>query len=107
MVLPNTKFDLDLYQKIRNLRENNTLYRNNNEELANHPLKGRRLQKISNGDVYTIQSVHKMWHKGYFLCLLTEKNGSHGQVYWENINCLEDMILNHIEEGRLQYTLVE
>lgn len=73
-----------------------------------HPLTNKKIKHISTETIYIIESVHKMWSNGYFLCLLTvkENTDSHSQIFWQNISCEDNYILDFIDEANLEYSLM-
>lgn len=122
-------FNENLYLKIRNERKRlglplfEDIYPENGR-IFNHELEGKKLLKNKKTE-YTIQSVHKHWHHGWYYILLVYRlceshceelttdiignktyGRSHGVVYWENISCVNDVIVNGITEDRKKYKLI-
>ena len=124
-------FNHDHYMKVRREREKlglptfNDLYPENGR-VFNHNLEGKKIVRVEDGKEYTIESVHKHWYQGWYICLLvyslseTESElltkeiidgkrygHSHNFIFWENINCQYDIILESIGENRNEYKLVK
>lgn len=93
-----------------------------NGRIFNHELENRKIKNIENGKEYIIQSVHKHWYHGWYymilaysLCetkseLLTTEiidgksySRSHITIFWENISCINEVILESITENRTKY----
>lgn len=75
-----------------------------------HPILGKRfLQK--NGDheqIVTFQTVVKQWWGGYYLAAVyMNEKGSHGLVFFENINCITDYILEAINSFKQEFKEIE
>lgn len=64
---------------------------------------------LKNGVEYVVDAVHENFYFGKYISLLIRKKGSksHGVIFWENINCYSDVILESIEEARKIYKLKE
>lgn len=96
-----------------------------NGRIFNHELENKKIKNIENGEEYTIQSIHKHWYHGwyymilvYILCetksdlLKTEiidgksYSRSHAPIFWENISCINEVILESIAENRTKYILI-
>lgn len=77
------------------------------EILTDHFLNGKYLRDKETGDKYLIERVYKEWHGGWYIKLLTQKDGSHGVREWESINCFYPLILRRIKENHKDYEVVE
>ena len=73
--------------------------------IEDHPLKGKKIIPSHREEIGIIQNVYKHWYHGYYLMLLVNYNGSHGNVWWENINCENEIILDSIAESRRDFRL--
>ena len=78
-----------------------------NAELPDHKLLNRKLYKKKDR-LYTIVKVAKHWYSGWYIVLLlvNDEDSSH-LIFWENINCEDDLILSQIAEIRQDYFLKE
>jgi len=115
----NNKFYSDHYSKVRRYYDSHELYdySKNNFELDDHELVGKKFKV--DGVEKTVQSVHKQWHKGFYLCILyytlceTESEflctetidgkmygRSHGTLWIENISCHDLTITESIKENK-------
>lgn len=74
-----------------------------NIDLIDHELVGKKLVRYSDGNEYNVESVHKQWYAGWYIAILLERNKSHHLVFWENINCIEETILQSIEEAGVEW----
>lgn len=92
--------DMDLCHAVHKIRDGNY-----NIKLENHKLVGQNLSRHSDGNDYEIVSVHQQWYAGWYIGLLLVRNESHSFVFWENISCIEPMIVKNIEEARLRFFL--
>lgn len=115
-------FDLSHYLKVKNYRENHGLktlddYNPNNGLIENHPLKGTTFWDKKDNRLVHVQNVYKHWHMGYYIVLLTytwsetynklaykyNMYKSHGNIFWENISCHDDIIVNDINKNKKRY----
>lgn len=93
-------FNIQHDYNVWKVRKDRGLPCNRQECLSNHPLKGQKLLNYSNGKTYDIVDVYREWHCGWFVKLLIEHNESHAVIYWENINCFDDYIIETIKNHR-------
>lgn len=72
-----------------------------------HPLHDIKLIENETGDIYLVDAVYKQHYFGYFISILTRKEGtdSHGMAYWENISSLDPIITGGIEETKKRFTV--
>lgn len=94
--------------------------------IFNHELENRKIKNVETGQEYTIQSVHKHWYHGWYYMVLAyslcetksellrtdtidgkDYTRSHAPIFWENISCINDSILESIAENRTEYILIE
>ncbi|MFW6272680.1 MAG: hypothetical protein ACOC2U_02735 [bacterium] len=100
-------FNNYLYQKIRKIRSKYGLSVSDLNIKIDHPLVGERIVNYK-GKVGTIESVHKLWDRGWYIVLLINNGkNSHWQVLWENINCQDSKIVEIIEIMRQKYFIVD
>lgn len=102
------RLNLDLHYEVRNERKrlninNHTL----NIVIENYPLIGRKIRKEETGVVYNIEQANKHWYCGWYIGLLIECDGSHAFIWYENIDCWNDIVVNSIEKNKTKYTLIE
>ncbi len=73
-----------------------------------HPLLGKVIKNVLSEDVYIIEAVYKHFDYGYYWTLLIRREGtqSHGTLWWENINCKYDLIVNDIKQNREEYIII-
>ncbi len=95
------RWDIDHYMKVRQARgiESTTKY-------VLHPIVGKKFMYENGGDskIVTIKSVNKQWWGGYFLAALyVDESGSSGLVYFENINCIADYIIEAIDSFKEEF----
>ena len=102
-------FDGDHYMKV--VRERKWLglgeadSKKRNVELKNHPLVGTKIKSKWSGKKYTVEKVNKQWFNGFYLGMLLENNGSHVFVYFENINCEDETVLEDIERTKKEFDI--
>jgi hypothetical protein len=92
--------DMDLCHEVHKARNGNY-----NIKLENHKLVGQNISRHSDGHDYEIVSVHQQWYTGWYIGLLLVRNQSHNFIHWENISCIEPLIVKSIEETKLRYFL--
>jgi hypothetical protein len=70
-----------------------------------HPLLGKRIKSRKTGEEYVIEAVYKHFDYGFYWTILIRREGtqSHGTLWWENITCKYDLIVNDIEENRNEF----
>ncbi len=71
-------------------------------------LYGRQLRRLSDGKVYNVEKIlAEKWTleggEGWWIKLLIENNGSHGLIYWQNINCTEPYVRKACAQAQHQY----
>jgi hypothetical protein len=74
---------------------------------VNHPFLGKKFQR---GDDYVVfTKTVKHWYGGYYYFGVYEVNdsGSHGTAFIENINCINEIILDAIEDFKKEYQQIE
>ncbi len=79
----------------------------------NHVLEGRKIYDKEKNRYITVQSVHKHWYGGWYYMLLfyTEYEHlgkiekSHGTLFFKNINCEKEAILNAIKRANERYEI--
>ena len=78
-----------------------------NGKIDGHPFFGKKVRKISNGKIYVVDSVNIHWYNGYYyVATIRDDNNSHGVVFFENINCEEDIIIKRIEDFKEKYEIL-
>ena len=76
-----------------------------NVELKNHPLVGTKIKSKWSGKEYIVEKVNKQWFNGFYLGMLLNNNDSHVFVYFENINCEDETVLEQIEKTKREFEL--
>ena len=73
---------------------------------VDHPFLGKKFLREDGYVVFT--QIVKHWYGGYYYFGVYEVNdsGSHGTACIENINCINDTILELIEDFKKEYTPV-
>ena len=100
--------NLDLYNAIRNERKRLGIPKHShNIILEDHPLVGKKIKKIETNKIYNIEQVNQQWYAGWYIGLLIEHNGSHGFIWYENIDCWNDIVVDSIEENKTKYIVLE
>lgn len=89
------RWNTEQYMKYRSVRgiESKTVY-------VDHPIVGKKFLYNNGGEpkLVTIESVNKQWWGGYYLAALyVDSDRSHGLVFFENINCVAEYIIEAIE----------
>jgi len=103
------KFNHDHYRRVREARNDTNLPVGKlNIPLKNHQFVDRKLYDKEENEVYTIESVHKHWYSGWYIVLLiVDCAGSSCLLFWENINCMEELIINGILENNKRYSFID
>ena len=89
------RWDIEQYMKYRRARgiESTPVY-------VVHSIVGKQFLYNNDGEpkLVTIESVNKQWWGGYYLAALyVDSDRSHGLVFFENINCVAEYIIEAIE----------
>jgi len=90
-----------------------------------HELEGKKLFNKEKQKEYTIQSVHKHWYHGWYYMVLAYSfsetssellttdiidgktyGRSHAPLMWENISCIDETILESIDDCRTNFILI-
>lgn len=95
------RWDIEQYMKYRSARgiESKTVY-------VDHPIVGKKFLYNNDGEpkLVTIESVNKQWFGGYYLAALyVDSNQSHGLVFFENINCISEIIIEAIDSFKKDF----
>ena len=121
-------FDEKLYMKVRKARKEKNLpmfndYYPENGRILNHELENKKIFNTETNTEYIIQSVHKHWYRGWYYVLLVyrlyetnklmatdEIDGklygrSHCTLSWENISCVNDIVIDSIHKNRILYKI--
>ena len=105
-IAPGESFDFDHYLKVRDARRNAQLACGGNGEVPGHHWQGKMI--VRNGKPYRIEKVLKHWYYGqYWALLLNNLNDSHVLIYWENISCVDQTVLESIGAERATSCIVE
>jgi len=93
------------YIKVRNERERLGLPVKRQSDRIDHPLIGKKV-KTSEKE-YTVDYACKQWYWGYYITLfLVDDAGSHAVRYWENISCINETVLESIEENQKNFLTI-
>lgn len=97
-----THFNHDLYRRIREVRKRMGLpVEDLSVELKDHELIGKKMYSTLEECEYTVDTVHKMWYNGWFIVIMAvDSHRSHRTVYWQNIDCRDETVLEGIDESR-------
>lgn len=78
-------------------------------QLNDHPLLGKHLLRKSDGKVFVVEKAMRQWWWGWYVSLLIQCDGSHGQaVWWENISCAEDSSqVEWVQKNNADYEMIE
>ena len=123
-------FHVDHYRKVRHERNRLglpsfcDLYPESGR-IFDHPLENKKIFNKEKQKEYTIQSVHKHWYHGWYYMVLAyslsettselltneiidgKRYGySHSPLMWENISCIDKIILESIKETREEFDIV-
>lgn len=100
-------FHFDHYRKVREERENLGLpVAKLSVDYEDHDLVGKQVKNHEDGLIYNIDKVSKHWYAGWYVVVLAEESNSHVMLFWENINCHNETILNGIKKTQERYELV-
>jgi hypothetical protein len=101
-------FNHDLYRRVRESRRLRGLpVEDLSVELKDHEFIDQKMYSISEECEYTVDRVHKMWHNGWFIIIMAiDSHNSHRTVYWQNINCKDESILEGIDESREDFLFI-
>jgi hypothetical protein len=101
-------FNHDLYYEVRNERKRLNIDNHSlNIVLEDYPLVGRKIKNNETGKIYNIEQANRHWHGGWYIGLLIEQNKSHAFIWFENIDCWNNIVVNSIEKNKTKYTLLE
>ena len=73
-----------------------------------HELVGKKVKRVKDNKVYIVESATKCWYAGHYITLLLkDNNDSHCCVYWQNLNCISDIVIKDIKENQLKYKVIK
>jgi hypothetical protein len=101
------QFNMDHYIKVRRARQKAGLPVAELSEKVTHPLVGKKLRNLESGKVYNVEKVFKEFYLGWFYKAVIECDGSHGVIFFENITCGAEEVLNQIEAFPIRFEVVE
>lgn len=104
-----THFNHDLYRRIREVRKRMGLpVVDLSQEIKDHELIGAKMYSTEEDCHYTVDRVHKMWYEGWFIVIMAvDSNRSHRTVYWQNIDCRDETVLQGIDESREDFLFID
>lgn len=104
----NDRLNNDLYHEVRKERERRGIPNNSlNIVIRDYPLVGKKIRNNETGKIYNIEQANKHWYCGWYVGLLIEQNGSHGFIWYENIDCWNDIVVDSIKKNKTKYILLE
>ena len=80
---------------------------NDNIVIEDHPLVGKKIVDTTTEKEYNVEQVNKQWYGGWYIGLLIECNGSHGFIWYENVDCWNDSVTDSIKKNKIIYTVLE
>ena len=96
--------NLDHYIKVCRARENLGLKVEKSLPI-DHPLVGKT---VTNGEkTYVVEKAFRQWMWGWYVSLLLNHNNSHCLVFWENVNCGDELVLRSIHNNRDMFTVLD
>jgi hypothetical protein len=101
-----SKFNLDHFMKVLDARAALGIIFKNNNYIEDHPLLGKKCITLDTQKHYTVDKCFKQWHRGYYIVLaLVDENKSHRIFFYQNISCVEPIIVEDIENNqkRIQF----
>ncbi len=78
-----------------------------NLSLPRHGLVARRLLEKDTGNVYVCEKVCLQFYGGWFYGALLNHGGSHSFLYFENHSCINETVIEGIQEFWDRFSLVE
>lgn len=99
-------FDMPHYYKVLSARKSAGMYMEKASREIQHPLVGKRLKKLSTGEVYTIESAHLHWYMGWYIVFSIERSRSRGIIIWENISSIYEDVPKWCVECHERYSLI-
>jgi len=90
---------MEHFIKVLNVRDKLGISRKHDNEIKDHPLIGKKVICLdSDKEYYIIDKVCRQWYMGYYIVLaLVDENRSHRIMYYQNISCIEPIIVEDIE----------
>ena len=73
-------------------------------QIIDYPLVGTQITN-SKGKTYIVEQANKQWYNGYYIGILIQCNGSHAFIDIENINCEDEIVLQHIAKNKKEFNL--
>jgi len=86
IIMPVDYYNIDQLHRVQKARKEAGLPQPEYSIEIDHPMVGRRVVDLTNGREYLVERVHKLWHWGWYTCLLLNHNGSHGMRFWDNLS---------------------
>ena len=131
MDFDNLRFNEDHYRKVRMARQEKglptfkDLFPESGTQFG-HEVEGKKLRNTETNEIRYIQSVHKHWYHGWYIMIMIYKlydtdnemfitdvvdgknyERSHSNLFWENISCDNEVIVNSILENKTLWTIIE
>lgn len=76
-----------------------------NGKIDNHPFLNEKFKRNKDGKIYIMDSICIHWYDGYYYhATLRDENNSHATVMFENINCLNSIIIESVSDFNKEFT---
>jgi len=99
-------FNHELYSKVRaKRREQKKPVNDSPIVVKEHELLGKKI--FYRNEIYTVENVYKEFYFGWFYKALVVKNGSHTIFYVDNESCLEETIINKINNFKKEAKVID
>jgi hypothetical protein len=100
-------FNTDHYVKVVSARKEAGLPVKDHNIIIKSDLVGLKVLSILTHEIFTIQSVHRLWWKGWYeVLLLVNKAGSHSMAIWKLFNCYDQSILDLYEKSHNNWKIL-
>jgi len=105
--MPVDYYNMDHLQRVHKARKDAGLPRLPYSIQIDHSMVGKRVLDRTSGREYVVQKVHRIWHWGWYTCLLLNRCGSHGMRFWDNLSSGDSFIRECCEASHRELEILE
>lgn len=97
--MPTDRYNMDHLHRVQRARKQAGLPLAEYSVEIDHLMIGKWVRDTTTGKIYLVERVHKLWHWGWYTCLLLNCNGSHGMRFWDNLSSGDAFIQECCEDS--------
>lgn len=101
-------YNMELYIKIKKERKKLGLKIQEPRYITDSILLKKKLKNKITGKIYFVDSIKLSYQIGYYYTILYhDENDSHGIIFWNNISCGDDTIINTLKKCEEKFEFID